>query len=131
MKKGFTLIELLIALAIIGILIATIYPGYNDSLVKTRRTFAAIALIDAADRMEEYYALNNSYVGATIENLHVNTANYKNYYQITILAKADAYILRANPVGKQAADDVLCGTFTFDQSGNKSVSGKGSNADCW
>lgn len=130
-KLGFTLIELLIVIALISILSAIAYPSYNQHLIKTRRNYAMVALMDLAGRMEEYFLLNNTYDNATLENLHVNNTDSQNYYHLAIAAKDDIYTLHAIPLGKQATADVVCGALTFDQTGKKAISGKGTVAECW
>jgi type IV pilus assembly protein PilE len=127
-KSGFTLIELLIALTLISILSAIAYPFYNEHLIKVRRTYAAAALEDLAGRMEEYYISKNTYDNATREDLHVNN---NNYYHLDIAAKDNTYVLSAIPLGKQADSDVLCGSLTLDQNGNKNISGNGLVEECW
>ncbi|EKE00608.1 MAG: type 4 fimbrial biogenesis protein PilE [uncultured bacterium] len=131
MKNGFTLIELLIVIALIGILGSIAYPLYGEHLTRVRRTYAATAIVDLAGRMEEYYVSKNTYNDATIENLRVNNARYKNYYRLDITAKDDAYVLHATPLGKQADSDILCGTLTIDQNGNRTISGSGAIEECW
>lgn len=132
MKKiGFTLIELLIVITLIGILSMISYPIYNKHLTKARRTYAMVALLDLAGRMEEYYSSKNSYNDASLENLNINNLNYKNFYKLTITSKNDTYILQAIPLEKQNNNDTLCGALSLDQNGNKYISGFGTIEECW
>jgi len=128
-KSGFSLIELLITLAIIGILVGLAYPRYNQHLITVRRTYAIAALTDVAARLEQYYAANNTYAGATLNNLGVPEINF---YQLQITqATADQYSVSAIPQKQQAQDDSDCGTLILDQEGNKKITGKGKIATCW
>lgn len=130
-KTGFTLIELLITLAIIAILVCIVYPNYTNHLVKTRRTNVTIALLDLASRLEQYYAQNNSYQGASIENLGINDSGYKNYYQIKLSSDANTYSLHADPINSQIKADPECGSLSLDQNGTKNISGSGNIDECW
>lgn len=59
---GFTLMELLVAVGIAGILAAFAYPGFQEHLVRTRRTEAQSALQRLMQQEERYFTLHNRYV---------------------------------------------------------------------
>ena len=61
--KGFTLIELMIVIAIIGLLAAIAYPSYRDSVLRSHRSEATIALTDIQLRQERLRA-NCRFYGA-------------------------------------------------------------------
>lgn len=128
-SKGFTLIELLITLAIIAILAAIAVPAYNNYILKARRADAQTTLLDLANRMEQYYAQNNSYAGATLANVGVKATSPQGYYTISIgNLSASTYDLTATPTGAQASD-TSCSNITLNQLGQRSQSG--SATDCW
>lgn len=131
-KFGFSLMELIIVLAIISILAGLAYPHYNQHLITARRAYATVALTDLAARLEQYYTHKNSYAGATLAELGVSDANYKNYYQLKIdQTTNDQYTISAIPQNKQAQDDSDCGTLSLDQAGNKNITGRGKTEECW
>lgn len=120
MKKenGFTLIELLIAIAIVGILSAIVYPSYQDSMKKSRRADAQAALQGLAQAMERYYTTNGTYAGAatgaadtgapTIYSAKSPIDGTTTYYNLKIAsANASSYVIGAEPTGVQAGDGVL------------------------
>jgi type IV pilus assembly protein PilE len=123
--SGFTLLELIIALSIISILIAIAAPQYTSHIVKIRRENAKVALLDLAANLEQYYNQNNSYTGATINNLRITNVQF---YDLAI-AKADEnnYLVTATP---QKADPE-CGILSLDNLGNKTISGTGNINECW
>jgi type IV pilus assembly protein PilE len=57
-NKGFTLIEVMIVVALIGILAALAYPSFVDSIRKARRGDAQQGLMEAAQKLETFYARN-------------------------------------------------------------------------
>ena len=60
--KGFSLVELMLVLAIMAILGALAYPGYAAHVRKARRTEAQVALIEALQEQERYYAQHHRYL---------------------------------------------------------------------
>jgi len=126
--RGLTLVELLVTIAVISILAAIGYPAYTSYTSKARRTEATGALLDFATRMDRYYADNNSYAGATVDNIMGGASTEHGYYTLSVVLSNgnQSYTLSAARAGAQANDD--CGTFSLNSLGAKSVSGTGT---CW
>lgn len=116
--------------AIAAILATIAVPSYQETVRKSRRTDAKVALEDLANRLERYYADNNTYVGFTIPT----PSSPEGYYTLSIEAQsASGFTIKAtrNPTGPQA-NDTRCGDFTLDQAGTRGISGgTGTAADCW
>jgi type IV pilus assembly protein PilE len=129
-KAGFSLIELLIALAIIGVIAAITYPQYTTHVVKVRRDLAAVTLTELAGKLEQYYVVNNKYSGATIEQLGIDSSLAK-FYQFNLQVSENDFLLRANPIGSQAKEDIVCGSLILNQLGEKNISGSGDREWCW
>lgn len=73
-SKGFTLIELMIVVAIVAILATIAYPSYSSYRQKTMRVNAQAELIEIAQKMNAYKAMNSSYNGANIMTLYGTTS---------------------------------------------------------
>jgi len=132
--RGFTLIELMVTVAIVGIMATIAYPSFTSYTQKSRRADAKAALLAAAQKMEQYRTLSNTYAGATLggaNGIYPNTSD-NGYYTLSFsVAPTQAvFTIQAAPQGAQATD--ACGTFSYDQAGNKLVSGGTQTASaCW
>ncbi|MDE2203449.1 MAG: type IV pilin protein [Burkholderiaceae bacterium] len=131
--RGFTLVELMITVAIVGILAVIAYPSFTSYIQKSRRADGKAALLAAAQKMEQYRSLSNTYAGATLGASGVYASRSENgYYALSfsVAPTQTLYTIQAAPQGGQATD--ACGTFSYDQAGNKAVSGGTLTASsCW
>ncbi len=131
-QKGFSLIELMIVVVIAAILVLVALPSYNNYVVQTRRSEAKTALLSLAAEMERYYNQNQSYAGATLANVNSPTATPDGYYNLQITAAGStSFTVQAVPTGTQATSDAACASLTYDQLGQKGVTGTSTVANCW
>jgi type IV pilus assembly protein PilE len=127
-KRGFSLLELLLVLALVSILAALSSASYLHYITRVNRIAAEASLLDLSARLERYYALNQSYEGASIEKLSpTNNANY----QFALSIEGDQYLFKAIPQGAQAAHDQNCATLSIDNLGQRFTSGGGGLDECW
>ncbi len=137
-ENGFSLVELLIVIAIVAILAAIVYPSYTDSVRKTKRSDAQVALSRAATFQEREYSENNAY-STTMADLGGATSD-EGYYTISASIPTSCapscYLLSATPAtgGAQTAD-TECWTMTLDHTGRKASANKAGTANpagtCW
>ena len=126
-ESGFTLIELMITVAIVGILATVAYPSYLSYVVRNNRAAAQAALMDIAQRQQQYLLDNRSYA-ATTSALNVNVpTNVTQVYTVSIAVTTSAsapptFTATAAPISgtKQYAD----GSLTINQSGAKTPTAK-------
>lgn len=129
-QRGFTLIELMIAIAIIGILSAVAYPSYMDSVTKTRREEGKRTLIEAAQQLENYYAMNLNYNGAVsgaVLTIYTTNDDFDDYYNLTasVSAAVNTFTLTATPQNSQSNDS--CGSLTVSNTGATTAA----DTSCW
>ena len=142
--SGFTLIELMIVVAIVAILLAVGIPGYQQQVLKTKRSLARGELLEVLARQEQYFINNKAYatdltnLGYPANGYYVDTdsndlataARAIYLIQFSGTPTTTAYTLQAVPQGGQTKDS-RCGTLTITSTGVKSEGGSGSTADCW
>ena len=119
-SRGFSLIELMIVVVIVGILGAIAYPGYQDSMRKSRRADGKTALLQAVQVAERFFTQNNTYAGAPVA-----AASDEGHYTLVYAGAATTFTITATPVGLQASDP--CGNLVINQANVKTAG----MADCW
>lgn len=72
---GFTLVELMIVIVIVSIMAAIAYPSYQDSVRKSRRSEAKIALMEIANLQERFFAENNTYTDDLVDSSDGDTTD--------------------------------------------------------
>lgn len=135
-QNGFTLIEIMIVVIIVSILAAIAVPIYSSYVERSRRVDAMGLLMDCQQKMERYYSVNNTYVGATIGAAATDTcvpSSAQGFYVVSFSANpnADSYVLQATPQGIQA-NDSKCGSYSLSAAGVKGVvNASQTAAQCW
>lgn len=127
---GFTLTELMIVIAIIAILGAIAFPGYQRYVTKTHRTDAQKNLLELTQYMERYFTENGRYhqdAGGTAVSLPFSkspkdgTTTHYNIAFATGTLNATAYTLLATPIGSQLANDTDCGILSLTSTDVKCI----------
>ena len=121
---GFTLIELMIAVAILAIVAAIALPLYNQYSQRTYRAEAQADLMNCAQGLERFAAMNFNYTGADAafaagdlcDPLSVRQGRYAIDLEVPE-DDANRFQLTATPEdpGPMADDGIL----TYDDAGNR------------
>lgn len=133
--RGFSLIELMIAVAIVGILAAIAYPSYLDKVRKARRTDAKSLVLQAANREEQLYSVNDNAYAKSMSALGLPSTTDNGYYALSVSqpsGDAQSYTVTATAQGDQVND--RCRQLSVDQTGRRSArTGDGADAsrECW
>ena len=120
-ENGFTLIELMIVVAVIAILAAIALPSYNSYKVRANRVEVQTELMQLAQRLQSYKAMNHSYRNATLASIGGSGTfpSHQALYNIDLVIDASnqAYVLSALPTstGAQKGD----GGLSLDQTGRQ------------
>ena len=147
-QQGLTLIELMVALAIVGLLSALVYPRYQNYVSHARRVDAQTQLLSAQQWMERLYNESFDYAqsaeGNDVASLFALQAfrtsprageGLKAYdISVTVASPnpSQSFVLTAKrtALGPAAAD--ACGDFTLDHHGVRGlVNNTKSLAECW
>jgi type IV pilus assembly protein PilE len=142
-QRGMTLIELMVVVAIVAIVFALAFPSYERYVVRTKRTVAQNALLQVADRQQQFF-MDNKQFAANLTNLGFNANPFvvDDEGSATVAAAADAvysitlsnvtqttWTATAAPLHGQLSRDTNCGSLSITQAGTKASSGGGAN--CW
>ncbi|MBD1555904.1 prepilin-type N-terminal cleavage/methylation domain-containing protein [Vibrio sp. S9_S30] len=123
-SKGMTLLEVLIAVSIIAIFAAVVYPSLNDYVYKGHRKQAMADMIRIQLTMEQTY--NNGYSwsnlvsGSTCTICDTSADRYA--FAIT---SASVYTITATPKPDKGQNSDSCGTLTIKAYGTNTP------AMCW
>ena len=123
-EHGFTLIELMIVVAVIAILAAIAMPSYNSYKIRANRVEVQTELMQLAQRLQSYKAMNHSYRNATLAGIGGSSTfpqNSQSLYNISLAIDASnqAYTLSALPISTGA------------QKGNGGLSLDQTGRQCW
>lgn len=120
-RTGFSLIELMIAVTIVGILAAIVYPSYQKHIESGHRLTAQRILLEQATLLERQYSRQGNYPDTFAIG---STAHYDFTYQRTA-QQLDAFTLTATPKAKQS----LCGKLTLNHQGITTA--ERNQTQCW
>lgn len=119
---GYTLIEVMIALAILAIVASLAVPAFFDSIRKSRRGEAVVAL-SAVQQSQEQWRANRSTYTTDLAALKQSSPTVNGLYEITIdAAGATSYTVTAKALGAQAKDS-RCASMRVQVSGGNIVYG--------
>lgn len=135
-QYGFTLIELMIAVAIVGILAAVALPNYTEYVKRASRAEAVAALLDAANKEEQYFVDNREYT-ELLSDLGVQSKTENKHFELTIkVVDKNAFTVTAKPIAGPVKGDGDCTELFITDTGLKGAKGAKTNDGedidyCW
>jgi type IV pilus assembly protein PilE len=120
---GFTLIELMITVAIVAILAAVAYPGYQSYVRRSARAAAQSYMMTIAARQEQYMSDARSYASTQSDLGLTQPTETNGRYTFAIAldnGPPRAFTITATAAGSQMAD----GNLTLTSAGVKSPATK-------
>ena len=137
------MIELMVVVAIVAIISAFAFPSYQRYVVKTKRSVAQSALLQVADRQQQFF-MDNKRFAADMTNLGFTADPYvvsdegsttvagdsKAVYSISLSnVTATTWTATAAPLHGQLSRDTYCGSLSITQAAAKGKTG--SSDKCW
>jgi type IV pilus assembly protein PilE len=115
----------MIAISIIAVLAAIAWPSYTRQVIRGRRSSAKAAMMDLANREQQYLVANRVYADtATLQATgYTLPSDVSQYYTWQVNLPADPrprFTITLTPTGAQASD----GALTLDEAGNRFPTGK-------
>ena len=95
-----------------SILVLLAYPSFNEPVNKSECLEARVLLLDAANRLESYYALHQSYAGVSLGGLGIEEQTRQQNYRLELHSSDHSYELRATPRTK-----AMCGVYVMGPEG--------------
>lgn len=135
---GFTLIEVMIVVVLVGILMGIALPAYQNSMQKGRRSDAMAALLDVANRQEQYmldrgtYTLDMTDLGFSADPFDSEEGHYSiDAANCAVGDISRCFVLSATPkAGSPQSDDARCTRFFLGSDGSKTAAGTDLD-NCW
>ena len=133
----------MIVVAIVAIISAFAFPSYQRYVVKTKRSVAQSALLQVADRQQQFF-MDNKRFAADMTNLGFTADPYvvsdegsttvagdsKAVYSISLSnVTATTWTATAAPLHGQLSRDTYCGSLSITQAAAKGKTG--SSDKCW
>lgn len=131
-QQGFTLIELMITVAILGIIASIALPSYFEHVKRTARAEAITALLDAANKQEQFFVDNREYT-STLNDLGVVSTTENGFYTLAVEVdnSAGTFKITATPAAGPVLKDDECKTLSINDTGLRSSTGTAEKAKCW
>jgi len=142
-QRGVSLIELMIVVAIVAIISAFAYPSYQRYVIKAKRTVAQNALLQIADRQQQFF-MDNKQFAADMTDLGFTADPYvvsdegnstvagdsQAAYSVSLSnVTATTWTATAAPLHGQLSRDTYCGSLTLTHAAAKGKTG--ASDDCW
>jgi type IV pilus assembly protein PilE len=124
-SAGFTLIELMISIVIVSVLTAVAIPSYKTFIRKGYRASAQAAMMDIANREEQFLLANRAYAdrAAIVASGFGLPADVARAYTFDIAVDNGAvptFLISFTAIGEQLSD----GNLTLNSAGVKGPAGK-------
>jgi type IV pilus assembly protein PilE len=129
--RGVTLLELMITVAVVAILAGIAYPSYRAQILRSNRSEARTALMQASQTLERCYTHSRTYAGcASVSKGATTTGKYMLSWE-DVNMTATGFTITATTQGAQA-QDTDCTTFEMTAVGRTARRSDGTaNTACW